>query len=80
MTGSLMKRRIKIAPVRNLEEWTGIGKEMLPPAAMLNGEQVHRLLEALKKMLDAYNWLFVLQHKCPNLFNMLPSAIILIRK
>jgi hypothetical protein len=55
----------KIAPVRNLEEWTGISKEMLPPESMLNDEQVHHLLEALKKMLYAYNWSFVLQTPVP---------------
>ena len=55
----------KTAPVRNLEEWTGISKEMLPPGEMLNNEQVNRLLEALKKMLDAYNWSFVLQTSVP---------------
>lgn len=55
----------KTAPVRNLEEWTGISKEMLPPAGMLNDEQVYRVLDALKKMLDAYNWSFVLQTQVP---------------
>jgi hypothetical protein len=55
----------KTAPVRNLEEWTGISKEILPPEGMLNDEQVNLLLEALKKMLDAYNWSFVLQTQVP---------------
>jgi len=55
----------KIAPVRSLEEWTGISKEMLPPETMLNDEQVQQLLDALNKMLDAYNWSFVLQTKVP---------------
>jgi len=55
----------KTAPVRELEEWTGIRKEHLPPADMLNDEQVNRLLDALKKMLDAYNWSFVLQTQVP---------------
>lgn len=55
----------KTAPVKNLEEWTGINKEMLPPESMLNDEQVAVLLEALKKMLDAYNWSFVLQNQVP---------------
>lgn len=55
----------KIAPVRNLEEWTGISKEMLPPEGMLNDEQINLLLESLRKMLDAYNWSFVLQTKVP---------------
>ena len=55
----------KMAPVRPVEEWTGISKEMLPPAEMMNNEQVHLLLEILKKMLDAYNCSFVLQTKVP---------------
>ena len=55
----------KTAPVRNLQEWTGINKDMLPPAERLNDEQVLVLLEALKKMLDTYNWCFVLQIKVP---------------
>ena len=55
----------KTAPVRSLEEWTGIKKEMLPPAEMLNDEQLNPLLEALKKMLDAYNWSFVMQINVP---------------
>ncbi|MEO8148306.1 MAG: hypothetical protein ABI723_11740 [Bacteroidia bacterium] len=55
----------KIAPVRNLEEWTGICKDQLPPHEMLSDEQVHCLLNALKKMLDAYNWSFVIQIEVP---------------
>jgi hypothetical protein len=55
----------KTAPIRNLEEWTGIRKEMLPPHEMLNDEQVDQLLKALIKMLDAYNCLFVLQIQVP---------------
>jgi len=55
----------KTAPVRDLEEWTGICKEMLPPVEMLNDEQVSSTLAALKKMLDAYNWSFVLQIEVP---------------
>jgi hypothetical protein len=55
----------RTASVRDLEEWTGISKEQLPPDEMLNDEQVNRLLEALKKMLDAYNWSFVLQTQVP---------------
>ena len=55
----------KTAPLRNLEEWTGITKEMLPPAEKLNDEQVHSVLESLKKMLDAYNCSFVLQTQVP---------------
>ena len=55
----------KTAPVRNFEEWTGIKQEMLPPESMLNDEQVHQLLKALNKMLDAYNWSFVLQTSVP---------------
>ena len=55
----------KTAPVRNIEEWTGINKEMLPPQEMLNDEQVSQLFNALNKMLDAYNWSFVMQTKVP---------------
>ena len=55
----------KTAPVRELEEWTGINSEMLPPVEMLNDEQVGSTLAALKKMLDAYSWSFVLQTEVP---------------
>lgn len=55
----------KTAPVRKLEEWTGIKQEMLPSHKLLDDEQVHQLLEALNKMLDAYNWCFVLQTEVP---------------
>jgi hypothetical protein len=55
----------KTAPVRELEEWTGIKKEMLPPEEMLNDEQLSELLKALIKMLDAYNWIFVMQIQVP---------------
>ena len=55
----------RIAPARDLEAWTGIKQEQLPPVAMLSDDQVHVLLEALKKMLDAYNWSFVLQISVP---------------
>jgi hypothetical protein len=56
----------KTAPVRNLEEWTGIKQEMLPPETMLDDEQVDQLLKALNKMLDVYNCLFVLQTRVPD--------------
>ncbi len=55
----------KTAPDRNLQEWTGINAEMLPPAVMLDEKQISQLLDALKKMLDAYNWSFVLQTQVP---------------
>ncbi|MEO6252892.1 MAG: hypothetical protein ABIO79_06285 [Ferruginibacter sp.] len=55
----------KTAPVRNLQDWTGITQESLPPATMLNDEQTQQLLGALIKMLDAYNWSFVLQTQVP---------------
>jgi hypothetical protein len=55
----------KTAPVRNLEEWTGIRQEQIPPHEKLTDEQVLRLLNALKKMLNAYNWSFVLQTEVP---------------
>lgn len=55
----------KNAPIRNLEDWTGIRQEQLPPHEKLADEQVQRLLTALKKMLDAYNCSFVLQIEVP---------------
>jgi len=54
------------APTRNLEEWTGISKVQLPPPELLSDYQVSQLLNALIKMLDAYNWVFVLQTKVPD--------------
>jgi hypothetical protein len=54
------------APSRELEEWTGIRREQLPPPEMLSDNQLERLLEALKKMLDAYNCSFVLQTIVPD--------------
>lgn len=53
------------APLRDLETWTGIRKEQLPPPEILTDEQLTRLLSALKKMLDAYNWSFILQIEVP---------------
>ena len=55
----------KTAHVRKLEEWTGISKDQLPPADRLSDNHVSELLVALKKMLDAYNWSFVLQTDVP---------------
>lgn len=55
----------KTAPRRPLEEWTGISKAQLPPEGLLTDEQINRLLSALEKMLQAYNWLFVTQIKVP---------------
>ena len=52
-------------PVRDLQEWSGINKEMLPPEEMLNEEQVEMVLNALINMLDAYNCYFVLQTTVP---------------
>ncbi len=53
------------APVRNLEEWTGISREMLPPESMLNDDMLIRLLNALKELLDEHNWYFILQTDVP---------------
>lgn len=55
----------RTAPVRQLEEWTGISKDQLPPHELLSDDHVRALLDALKKMLDAYNCLFVLQIDVP---------------
>lgn len=56
------------APKRVLSEWTGIRAEMLPPASMLSEKQIQQLLEALNRMLSAYNCHFVLQTEVPELF------------
>ncbi|OLY90725.1 hypothetical protein SAMN05444008_101398 [Cnuella takakiae] len=53
------------APVRELEDWTGITLDMLPPEQMLDDAAVHALLEALKTLLDACNWVAVLQTTVP---------------
>ena len=55
----------RTAARRQLEEWTGISKVALPPVEKLDDDQVHRLLDALKKMLDAHNWSFVMQIEVP---------------
>lgn len=54
----------RTAPMRKLEEWTGVRREQLPPE-MLSDDQLRRLLDALKKLLDACNWSFVLQTEVP---------------
>ena len=53
------------APRCPLENRTGIQKAQLPPVERLTEDQVHRLLDALKAMLDAHNWSFVLQTEVP---------------
>ena len=50
---------------RGLEDWTGINKDQLPPARLLNDDQIHLVFNALKKMLDEYNWSFVVQIEVP---------------
>jgi hypothetical protein len=55
------------APVRNLESWTGITSEMLPPVDQLTDEYVNQLLGALNKLLSACNCEFVLQTEVPKL-------------
>ena len=61
------KEEDRIARTCNLQELTGIYQDMLPPAEMLNDEQLISLLDALKKMLDAYNCSVVLQIEVPEL-------------
>src|SRR5690349_20974261 len=56
------------AAVRLLPEWTGIAEEMLPPSTTLDDQQIHELLEALKKLLEECNWHFVLQTEVPERF------------
>ena len=53
------------APRKALEEWTDIQKIELPPAEMLNDDQIHRLLNALLKMLKAYNCVVIFQNEVP---------------
>ena len=53
------------APIRQLEDWTGIRKEMLPPQEMLSDEQIDVLFKALNKLLDACNCMFVVQIEVP---------------
>jgi hypothetical protein len=59
------KEEDSIAPIRNLEEWTGISTDMLPPSEMLTEKDIHQLLESLKKLLSACNCEFVLQTVVP---------------
>ena len=58
----------RTAPTRELESWTGIKKEMFPPAARLSEGQVERLLVAMKKLLHVCNWHFVLQTEVPKTY------------
>lgn len=60
-----LKEEEKHAASKNLQEWTGIKAEMLPPASKLTDEQVKQLLVALNKLLSAYNCHFVLQIQVP---------------
>jgi len=53
------------APVRNLQDWTGINGEMLPPATRLNNNQIILLLDSLKRLLATCNWNYVLQTQVP---------------
>lgn len=53
------------APIKQLEEYTGIQQAALPPQEMLTDEQVTQLLEALNKLLNECNWHFVMQIQVP---------------
>jgi len=55
----------RAARVCQLEELTRISKDQLPPMEMLSDPEVSRLLDALKEMLNEYNWCFVLQNEVP---------------
>ena len=59
------KEEERNAPVRELEELTGIWKHQLPPAEMLSDDQLLRLLGSLNELLNTYNWCFVLQNRVP---------------
>ena len=53
------------APIRRLEEWTAINHDQLPPSQMLRDDQISILLLALKNMLNAFNYAFVVQQEVP---------------
>ena len=53
------------APKKSLEEWSGLKKEQFPPESRLTDAQISVLLEAIKKMLDAYNCSAVFQISVP---------------
>lgn len=55
----------RTAPRIPLEDWTGICKAQLPPQEYLDDEELELLLNALKTMLNAYNWAFVMQITVP---------------
>jgi hypothetical protein len=55
----------KQAPVRNVEDWSGIKKEQLPPEDRLTDEQVEALFKALDKLLSEFNCHFVVHFHVP---------------
>lgn len=55
----------QMAVTRELEDWTGIRKYELPPAERLTDEEVRRLFDALTKMLDAHNCMFMIPFSVP---------------
>ncbi|RYY89703.1 MAG: hypothetical protein EOO15_05420, partial [Chitinophagaceae bacterium] len=55
----------RTAPLRRLDEWTGISKEALPPESMLDDRQVQQLFDALEDLLGQYNCHFVIQFAVP---------------
>jgi hypothetical protein len=57
-----------VAPMRNLQKWTGISGDMLPPVEMLNDEQVSIILKALKELLATCNCHVVFQTEVPERF------------
>lgn len=56
------------APLRNLPEWTGIKPDMLPPASMLQEEEISTVLKALTQLLAACNCHVVFQTVVPERF------------
>ena len=60
------KKEEATAPLRSLEEWTGIYKDLLPEEALLSDQQVNSLLESLIRLLNVYNCCFVLQVEVPD--------------
>ena len=62
------------APVRALEELTGISKDQLPPAHMLTDDQISRLLATLNELLMRTIGVLYFRIKCRNVFSTQLSA------
>jgi len=58
----------RTAPVRELEDLTGIKQEQLPPSSLLADDQITKLTKALIDLLNTHNWSFVMQTEVPEKF------------